>query len=124
MRGSSRAAALAGSKALDAALVGGVDRMALGDELLAVTSLLDGNATLRRALADPSLDASQKLGLAEQLLTGKVSPEAVVIVKNLVGQRWSTERDLGDSIENLGIESILASAEGASWPPAPSCGTP
>lgn len=113
MRGSSRAAALAGSKALDAALVGGADRMALGDELLAVTSLIDGNATLRRALADPSRDAAQKQGLAEQLLTGKVSPEAVVIVKNLVGQRWSTERDLADSVENLGIESILASAEGA-----------
>ena len=113
MRGSSRAAALAGSKALDAALVGGADRMALGDELLAVTSLIDGNATLRRALADPSRDALQKQGLAEQLLTGKVSPEAVVIVKNLVGQRWSTERDLADSVENLGIESILASAEAA-----------
>jgi F-type H+-transporting ATPase subunit delta len=111
MRGSSRAAALAGSKALDAALAGGVDRAALGDELLAITSIIDGSATLRRALADPSRDASQKQALAEGLLTGKVSPEAVVIVKNLVGQRWSTERDLSDTLESLAIESILAGAE-------------
>jgi F-type H+-transporting ATPase subunit delta len=113
MRGSSRAAALAGSKALDAALASGVDRAALGDELLAVTSLLDGNATLRRALADPSREAAQKQALAERLLTGKVSPEAVVVAKNLVGQRWSTERDMTDTFEDLGIESILAAAEGA-----------
>jgi F-type H+-transporting ATPase subunit delta len=111
MRGSSRAAALAGSKALDAALAAGVDRTKLGDELLAVTALVDGNATLRRALADPSRDAAQKQALAERLLTGKVSPEAVVVVKNLVGQRWSTERDLSDTLEDLGIESVLAAAE-------------
>jgi F-type H+-transporting ATPase subunit delta len=111
MRGSSRAAGLAGSKALDAALAGGVDRAALGDELLAFTGIIDGSATLRRALADPSRDASQKQALAESLLTGKVSPEAVVIVKNLVGQRWSTERDLSDTLEDLGVEAILAGAE-------------
>ena len=47
MRGSSRAAAIAGSKALDAALAGGVDRRLLGDELLAVVGVIDGSATLR-----------------------------------------------------------------------------
>ena len=111
MRGSSRAAALAGSKALDAALSGGVDRAALGDELLAVTGLVDRNATLRRALGDPSREATEKQALAERLLAGKVSPEAVAVVRDLVGQRWSTERDLSDTIENLAVESILAAAE-------------
>jgi F-type H+-transporting ATPase subunit delta len=113
MRGSSRAAALAAGKALDAALAGGADRAALGDELLAITGIIDGSATLRRALADPSREAAQKQELAERLLTGKVSAESIVIVKNLVGQRWSTERDLSDTLEDLGVESILAGAEGA-----------
>jgi F-type H+-transporting ATPase subunit delta len=76
-----------------------------------VTALIDGNATLRRALADPSRDAADKQGLAERLLTGKVSPEAVIVVKALVGQRWATERDLSDTTEELGIESLLARAE-------------
>ena len=92
MRGSSRAAAIAGGKALDAALAGGVDRRVLGDELLAVVAVIDGSATLRRALADPSREGSEKQALAERLLDGKVSAEAIVVVKNLVGQRWSTER--------------------------------
>jgi F-type H+-transporting ATPase subunit delta len=113
MRGSSRAAAVAGSKALDAALAGGVDRARLGDELLAVTGLLDGSATLRRALADPSREPEQKQALAERLLTGKVSAEALLVVKNLVGQRWATERDLTDTVEELAVDAILAGAEGS-----------
>src|SRR5688500_14304367 len=111
MRGSSRAAALAGSKALDAALAGGVDRARLGEELLAVTGLLDGSATLRRALADPSREAEQKQALAERLLTGKVGAEALGVVTALVGQRWATQRDLTDTLEELAVEAILAHAE-------------
>jgi F-type H+-transporting ATPase subunit delta len=113
MRGSSRAAAIAGGKAFDAALAGGVDRARLGEELLAVTGLLDGSATLRRALADPSREAEHKQALAERLLTGKVSPEAIAVVKSLVGQRWATQRDLTDTIEELAVEAFLARAEAA-----------
>ncbi|WP_457253503.1 F0F1 ATP synthase subunit delta [Pedococcus sp. P5_B7] len=113
MRGSSRAAAIAGGKALDAALAGGVDRRVLGDELLAVVGVIDGSATLRRALADPSREGSEKQALAERLLDGKVSAEAIVVVKNLVGQRWATERDLSDTLEDLAVTSILAGAEKA-----------
>jgi F-type H+-transporting ATPase subunit delta len=112
MRGSSRAAAIAGSKALEAALAAGADRRTLAEELLAVTALIDGNATLRRALADPSREAAGKQDLAERLLAGKVSSETVLVVKALVGQRWATERDLSDTTEELGIESLLAQAEG------------
>jgi F-type H+-transporting ATPase subunit delta len=111
MRGSSRAAAIAGSKALDAALAGGVDRRVLGDELLAVVGVIDGSATLRRALADPSREGAEKQALAERLLGGKVSAETIVVVKNLVGQRWATERDLSDTLEELAVTSILAGAE-------------
>lgn len=111
MRGSSRTAALAGSKALDAALRAGADRRALGDELLAVTGVVDGNATLRRALADPSREPSAKRDLVGRVLGGKVSQEAVEILSELVAQRWSTERDLTDTLEDFGIESILAAAE-------------
>ncbi len=111
MRGSSRASAIAGSTALEAALAAGVDRRALAEELLAVTGLIDSSATLRRALADPSRDAGGKQELAERLLSGKVSAETLVVVKALVGQRWATERDLGDTVERLGIEALLAGAE-------------
>ncbi len=111
MRGSSRAAAVAGEKALEAAFAAGADRSVLAEELLAVTALIDGSATLRRALADPSREAEGKQALAERLLSGKVSAEAIVVVKSRVGQRWAPERDLSDTLEQLGIESLLAAAE-------------
>jgi F-type H+-transporting ATPase subunit delta len=111
MQGSSRAAAIAGSKALDAALSGGVDRRAFGDELLSVVGVLDGSATLRRALADPSREAPGKQALVESLFSGKVMEQTSTVLKELVGQRWSTERDLADTVEELGLEAILAGAE-------------
>ena len=111
MRGSSRAAAAAGEKALEAAFTAGADRRTLAEELLSVTAVVDGSATLRRALADPSRESGEKQALAERLLSGKVSAEALVVVKALVGQRWATERDLSDTLEELGIESLLAAAE-------------
>ncbi|NYG06033.1 F-type H+-transporting ATPase subunit delta [Phycicoccus badiiscoriae] len=113
MRGSSRAAAIAGSKALDAVLAGGADPRVLGDQLLAVVGVIDGSATLRRALGDPSREGSEKQALAERLLDGKVSAETIVVVKTLVGQRWATERDLSDTLEELAVTSILAGAEKA-----------
>lgn len=113
MRGSSRAAAVSGGKAFDAALAGGADRARLGEDLFAVTAVLDGSATLRRALTDTAREGEQKQALAERLLSGKVSPEALVVVRDLVGQRWATDRDLTDTLEELAAQAFLAGAEAA-----------
>jgi F-type H+-transporting ATPase subunit delta len=111
MRGSSRAAAIESSKAFEAALGAGADRRTLGEELLAVVGVLDGSATLRRALADPSRDAEAKRDLVTRVLGGKVSQPTTDLLRTVVGQRWATERDLSDTVEELGIESLLAQAE-------------
>ena len=58
MQGPSRAAAAASRDAFTGALAAGADRSRLADELFAVVDLLDGNATLRRAVADPSREAA------------------------------------------------------------------
>jgi F-type H+-transporting ATPase subunit delta len=111
MRGSSRAAAVAAGKALDSALAGGADRRVLGDELLAVVGAFDGSATLRRAVADPSREPADRKALAERLLGGKVSAPTLEVVQDVVGQRWATERDLTDTLEDLGVSALLAGAE-------------
>ena len=111
MQGSSRAAAAVGLSALETALASGVDRARLGDELVAVVGIIDGNATLRRAVSDPSREATEKQALVERLLAGKISAESVVVVKTVVGQRWSRERDLSDTLEDLAVEAILDGAE-------------
>ncbi|MDC5697364.1 F0F1 ATP synthase subunit delta [Intrasporangium calvum] len=113
MQGSSRAAAAGSREAFTGALAATADRSRLAEELFAVVGALDGNATLRRALADPSREGADKAALAEKLFAGKVSAETLVVLKGVVGQRWSTERDLSDTLESYGVETIIASAETA-----------
>ncbi|EWT02299.1 ATP synthase F0F1 subunit delta [Intrasporangium oryzae NRRL B-24470] len=111
MQGSSRAAAAASRDAFTGALAAGADRSRLAGELLAVVAVLDGNATLRRAVADASREGADKAALAERLFGGKVSAEALAVLKGVFGQRWSSERDLSDTIESYAVESVIASAE-------------
>lgn len=110
MDGSSRGALATGRQQLETAL-GQTDALTLADELVAVGDALDSSAALRRALTDPSRDASAKQQLAGRLFGGKVSEQTTQVVDALVGQRWSAERDLADAVDLLSAESVVAAAE-------------
>lgn len=110
MLGSSRAALAEGRSTLRSQ-IDSADAGALGAELFAVENLLDDNRSLRRALADPSRDAHGKQELASRLLEGKVSGQALAIVRSLVAQRWSEEVDLASALEELAVEAVLTGAE-------------
>ncbi|MDO5501793.1 MAG: F0F1 ATP synthase subunit delta [Actinomycetia bacterium] len=112
MRGSSRAAAAAVQEAFDGVLGGSVDRAGLADELFSAAAVIDGNPSLRRALADPSREGAAKKGLAERLFGGKVSAEAASLVGAVAAGRWSAEGDFSDTLESLAVQSLLAKAEG------------
>lgn len=111
MQGVSRGALAESRQALQAALGSGVDWTTLSDELFSVVGLLDGNAVVRRAFADPSREGQAKRALATNLLGGRLAPATVELVSAVVAQRWSHERDLTDALEQLAIEVRLASAE-------------
>jgi F-type H+-transporting ATPase subunit delta len=111
MQGSSRAAFTAGRAAFAAALGSGADVSALAEDLFAVTAALDSSASLRRALVDPSRDATAKRGLVDGLFGPKMRTSATDILKVLVSQRWADDRDLGDATESLAVEAVVASAE-------------
>jgi F-type H+-transporting ATPase subunit delta len=111
MQGSSRAAAAASRDAFTGALAAGADRSRLAGDLFSVVAVLDGNTTLRRALADASREGVDKTTLAERLFGGKVGADALAVLKGVIGQRWSSERDLSDTIESYAVESVIASAE-------------
>ena len=113
MQGSSRAAAAASRDAFTGALAAGADRSRLAEELLAVVAVIDGNATLRRAIGDPSREGADKAAFAERLFGGKVSADTVAVVKGVVSQRWSAERDLSDTLEAYAVEAVVAEAETA-----------
>ena len=111
MRGSSRAAFAAGHHALTAALGSGADWTVLAEDLFGITAALDSSASLRRALADPSREASAKRELVGRLLGGKVTDAALSVISELVAQRWSEEHDLTDAVELFAVETVTASAE-------------
>jgi len=113
MQGSSRTAVVAGQEALREALDGDVDAAALAEDLFGVTAILDGNATLRRALADPSRDGSAKAELVQRLFGDKVGVAAAGLLAILVAQRWSAERDLADAVEGFAVQALVKVAEGA-----------
>lgn len=86
---------------------------ATGDEILAVAELLRREPRLRRALADASRQADERVGLLGAVFGGKVGDEALGLLTALVRGRWSTPSELLDSVERIGAETLLAGAERA-----------
>jgi F-type H+-transporting ATPase subunit delta len=113
MRGSSRASLAAAKERLDSALAGASATQAtsLGGELFAITGLLDREPALRRNLADPSIDAAARTGLADSLLSDRVSGAAGTQVTGLVADRWSEPADLADAAEELAVLAICTAAD-------------
>ena len=85
----------------------------LGDQLFGVVDVLDGSASLRRALTEPSRAGEDRAGLTRDVFTGKVDAEVVDLLSGLVRERWSDPRDLADAVESLAADSVLAAAEQA-----------
>ncbi|WP_020575220.1 F0F1 ATP synthase subunit delta [Actinopolymorpha alba] len=113
VRGVSRSS-LASLREQIAALPGGSsDLIALGGELFAVTSLLDGQPSLRRALTDPARTPDERAGLVASLLRQHVSQAGVDLVSSAVSAQWSRVRDLVDALEYLGVLTSVRAAEEA-----------
>ncbi|ADD41022.1 F0F1 ATP synthase subunit delta [Stackebrandtia nassauensis] len=79
----------------------------VASELLAVKDLFANEPRLRRALTDPGRTAAERSGLAEQVLSGKVSAGTLKVLTALIGQRWSTPGELLTAVESIGVDAIL-----------------
>lgn len=112
MRGTSLASLQAAQDRLAPVLTAaGEQAHTIGDQLFAVVDALDASGALRRSLADPSRPAQDKADLAKSLLSKAFDPRTVEIVEGLARARWSSERDLTDAVDTLGIDAYLASAQ-------------
>ena len=85
----------------------------VADEILSVTTLLQSQPRLRRALTDPSRSGPDRAELLRSLLSGKLSQATVDALGTLVSGRFSRPTELLDTTERLGVETVLASAEKA-----------
>src|SRR4051794_37803345 len=85
--------------------------LTIGDSLLSVAAVLDGQPSLRAALTDPARSGETKAALIEALLSGKAPEQVVDLLAGMTRSRWSTPKDLADAVAALGVDAVLVSAE-------------
>jgi F-type H+-transporting ATPase subunit delta len=113
MRGTSRASLAAVAHRWEpVAAAAGDEALGLADELFALVDALDSSGSLRRVLADPSSEPEVKAAVVTRLLQ-RADPRTVAVAADLVGARWSDDRDLADAAQRLGVDAVLTAAEQA-----------
>ena len=87
----------------------------VSEGLFGVVRLLDRSGQLRRALGDPTTAREAKESLLDSLLGSQLDPLALRVLKEIVGQRWSSPRDLVDAAEVLAVQAafLVADADGS-----------
>ena len=113
MLGSSGASIARLTDELVAAISGGGDGAALGDDLLAAAEVLRGQVALRRAMTDPSTEAAAKAGLARSVFGSHLGAAAVDLVASAASARWGSSRDVAEALEQIGVIAIVRGADGA-----------
>jgi F-type H+-transporting ATPase subunit delta len=113
LRGPSADAFSVLEKELDGSLreVGSRKAAEVGANLFDLAALVRQEPRLRRALTDVSAESDAKAELAQALFGGKVDDIASGLASTAARQRWTAPRDLGDSLEHLGVESMVRSAD-------------
>lgn len=108
MTGASRDSLTASLEAVGPVLdEGGV---ALARELFGALDVVDEQGALRRALTDPSGSVERRSAIVDSLFGSRATPGALQVLKDLVGRRWSAERDLGDALESVAAHAAAGEA--------------
>jgi F-type H+-transporting ATPase subunit delta len=94
-----------------AAVDGGADGAELGAGLFSASAVLADEPALRRALTDPSTDASARSGLAEGVFGTHLSSGATSVVSAAAGHRWASSGDLASALEKLGVVAVVRAAD-------------
>jgi len=85
------------------------DRLAIGEQLLAVVGVLAGSPALRGALADAAADRGAKAKVVDSVFSSAL-PGTRAVLRAAADSRWSSQDDLLTGIEELGIRAVAASA--------------
>lgn len=108
MGSASRAALTASKKAL--AAQGDSADLATAEDLLRAARLIGESGQLRAVLGDPMADPDAKSTLVSRVFSGQLSQSAVSLLETIAGEHWSSQDDLLEGIEELGIRAIASSA--------------
>ena len=87
------------------------DAWRIGNELFTITSALDNNIQLERALTDPSRPAADKVAVFKEMVGDQVHPMTTEIMTDLVSRRWSRARDIANAVEDFGVDAMMYYAD-------------
>lgn len=79
------------------------------DDLFGVADALRSEGTLRRFATDQSVVGEARTGVVRDVFTGKIGAEALDVVGDAAGRRWTKARDLADALEQLGVVASVRS---------------
>ena len=83
----------------------------LASELFGVADLLASQATLRNALADPTIADGRRRELAENVFAGKLSADGVGVAGDAAALRWQSASGLVAVLERQGLRALLGVAQ-------------
>ncbi|MDX5150771.1 F0F1 ATP synthase subunit delta [Bifidobacterium breve] len=83
----------------------------IGNELFTITSALDNNIQLERALTDPSRPTADKVAVFKEMVGDQVHPMTTEIMTDLVSRRWSRARDIANAVEDFGVDAMMYYAD-------------
>jgi F-type H+-transporting ATPase subunit delta len=86
------------------------DQAQLGRDLFGVVGVLRGDAALRRALTDNSVEGDSKSGLARAVFGSAVVDKAAALVADAAARRWTSAVDLAAALERLAVIATVRSA--------------
>ena len=87
------------------------DAWRIGNELFVITSLLDGNVRIERALTDVSRPLEDKVAVLNTLLGDQVHPMTMEIMTEVVKRRWSRAADIANAVEDFGVDAMMYYAD-------------
>ncbi|MFR1605606.1 MAG: F0F1 ATP synthase subunit delta [Bifidobacterium pseudocatenulatum] len=89
----------------------GEDAWRIGNELFTITSALDHNIQLERALTDPSRPVEDKVAVVKTLIGSQAHPLVMEIMSDLVSRRWSRVSDIANAVEDFGVDGMMYYAD-------------
>ena len=89
----------------------GEDAWRIGNELFTITSALDHNIQLERALPDPSRPVEDKVAVVKTLIGDQAHPLVMEIMSDLVSRRWSRVSDIANAVEDFGVDGMMYYAD-------------
>ena len=89
----------------------GEDAWRIGNELFTITSALDHNIQLERALTDPSRPVEDKVAVVKTLIGDQAHPLVMEIMSDLVSRRWSRVSDIANAVADFGVDGMMYYAD-------------